>query len=61
MYLSGPEPTSPTLGYAAVLNIIIIIGIVYAVADGRCVRFARLVYTVFYVCTDELCFVQLTG
>ena len=30
-YLSGPERTSPTLGYAAVLNIAITIVIVYEV------------------------------
>ena len=35
-YLSRPEPTSPTLGYAAVLNITITIGIVYEVDLNSC-------------------------
>ena len=51
--MSGPEPTSPTLGYAAVLNITVTIGIVYDV-DLNSYRwqtcpFARLFYTVFNV------------
>ena len=49
--MSGAEPTSPTLKYAAVLNINNTIGMkwILTVTEGRCVRFARLVYTVFCV------------
>ena len=53
----GLVPASPTLDYAIVLNdvdIIITIEILYmksiwAVADGGCVHFVRLVHTGFYV------------